>query len=71
LWRGDCFAARLSQVTTLCRPDSWNEKTEPKLTAIGALKNVKKGLRPFGDRSVEWSNGTLGNNILDKTGYFR
>jgi hypothetical protein len=38
---------------TLCRPDSWSEKTGPKLTAIGILKNRKKGFdKPF-DRPFE------------------
>jgi hypothetical protein len=41
------------QFATLCRPDSKNEKTRLKLTAIEALKNAKKGLRPLGHRSVE------------------
>jgi hypothetical protein len=41
------------QFTTLCRPDSKNEKTRLKLTAIEALKNGKKGFRPLGHRSVE------------------
>jgi hypothetical protein len=36
------------QFATLCRPDSKNEKTRLKLTAIEALKNGKKRLRlPF------------------------
>jgi hypothetical protein len=38
----------LLRVATLSRPNSWNEKTRLKLTAIGALKNVKNGY----DRSV-------------------
>jgi hypothetical protein len=46
-----------SQIATLCRPDSWNEKTGPKLTAIGALKNVKKGFDRAVDRSVELGLG--------------
>jgi hypothetical protein len=38
---------------TLCRPNSKNEKTRLKLTAIEALKNGKNGVRPVGHRSVE------------------
>jgi hypothetical protein len=41
LWRGEFSAARLSCVATLCRPDSKNEKTEPKLSWIRLLKNTK------------------------------
>jgi len=52
--RGPGFAPRSFQgVATLCRPDSKNEKTRLKLSLIEALKNGKKGLRPFGHRSVE------------------
>jgi hypothetical protein len=40
-------------VATLCRPDSKNGKTGLKLTAIGALKNGKKGFDRSVDRSVE------------------
>jgi hypothetical protein len=43
--------------TTLCRPDSKNGKIRLKLTAVGALRNKKKGLRPFGHRSVELGFG--------------
>jgi len=43
----------MPSIATLCRPDSKNGKTGPKLIAIGSLKNVKKGLRPVGHRSVE------------------
>jgi len=46
-------AARLSQVAALCRPDSKNEKTGLKLTAIEALKNGKKGFDRSVDRPVE------------------
>jgi len=49
LVEGPGFAPRsFLCVATLCRPDSKNEKTRLKLTAIEALKNGKKGLRPFG-----------------------
>jgi hypothetical protein len=41
------------QFATLCRPDSKNEKTRLKLTAIEALGNGKNGVRPVGHRSVE------------------
>jgi hypothetical protein len=40
-------------VMTLCRPDTWNEKTSLKLGPIGRLKNRKRGFRPLGHRSVE------------------
>jgi len=40
-------------IATLCRPDTWDGKTVPKLIAIEALKNVKNELRPLGHRSVE------------------
>jgi hypothetical protein len=38
---------------TLCRPDSKNEKTRLKLTAIEALKNGKKDFDRSVDSSVE------------------
>jgi hypothetical protein len=53
LWRGEFSAARLSCVATLCRPNSKNQKTEPKLRLIVTLKNGEKEHRPLGDRSVE------------------
>jgi hypothetical protein len=42
-----------NQFATLCRPDSKNEKTRLKLTAIEALKNGKKGFDRSVDSSVE------------------
>jgi hypothetical protein len=42
------------RIATLCRPDTWDEKTGPKLTAIEALKNVKNDFDRSVDRSVEW-----------------
>jgi hypothetical protein len=51
--RGDYCAARLLPVATLCRPDSKNEKTGRKLTAIEALKNVKMRGRQAFDRPFE------------------
>jgi hypothetical protein len=53
LRRGDYCAARLLPVATLSRPDSKNEKTRLKLTAIEALKNGKKGFDRSVDSSVE------------------
>jgi hypothetical protein len=53
LKRGEFCAARLSQVATLCRPDTWNEKKGPKLTATRALKNGKTGFDRSVDRTVE------------------
>jgi hypothetical protein len=47
----------MKTATTLCRPDSWKEKTRPKLTAIGSLKNRKKGFDRSVDRSVELGFG--------------
>jgi hypothetical protein len=40
-------------IATLCRPDTWDEKTGPKLTAIEARKNVKNDFDRSVDRSVE------------------
>jgi hypothetical protein len=50
-------AARLSQVATLCRPDSRNEKIKLKLSRIGLLKNIKNGFDRPVDRSVELGFG--------------
>jgi len=44
-------------VTTLCRPNSENEKTRLKLGQIGPLKNTKKGFDRSVDRSVELGLG--------------
>jgi len=44
---------KLQPVATLCRPNSKNGKPRLKLSLIEALKSGEKGLRPFGDRSVE------------------
>jgi hypothetical protein len=53
-WQLASLAPRSFQgVATLCRPDSRNEKTRLKLSRIEPLKNGKKGLRPFGHRTVE------------------
>jgi hypothetical protein len=49
---------------TLCRPNSENEKTRLKLTAIGALENDKQGLRPLGHRSVEWQSNLCFQQIV-------
>jgi hypothetical protein len=40
-------------VTTLCRPNTWNKKTRLKLNRIEALKNEKKGFDRSVDRTVE------------------
>jgi hypothetical protein len=40
-------------IATLCRPDTWDEKTGRKLTAIEALKNVKNDFDRSVNRSVE------------------
>ncbi|HEY2115342.1 MAG TPA: hypothetical protein VGJ51_09640, partial [Candidatus Angelobacter sp.] len=41
-------------LATLCRLDTWNGKKGRKLTAVGALKNEKKGPRQAFDRPFEW-----------------
>jgi hypothetical protein len=45
--------AAFQSVTTLCRPDSKNEKTRLKLSLIEALKSGKKDFDRSVDRSVE------------------
>ena len=45
------------RAATLCRPDSWNEKTGLKLTSIEAPKNAKKGFDRSVDSAVELGLG--------------
>jgi hypothetical protein len=47
----------LQPLATLCRPDSKNEKTGPKLIVIEALKSEKNGLRLSCDCLVELGFG--------------
>jgi hypothetical protein len=45
---------RLLHVATLCRPDTWKEKTRLKLTAIGALKSGKRGVDKLSKGLSNW-----------------
>jgi hypothetical protein len=46
-------SAKTAVFATLCRPNTWKEKTRLKFVTIERLKRIEKGLRPFGHRSVE------------------
>jgi hypothetical protein len=46
-------------LATFCRPNSWNEKTRPKLGPIGKLKNTIKGPRQFGRQYCRIGVGLL------------
>jgi hypothetical protein len=42
LRRGNCCAAQLWKVATLCRPDSWNDKNKVKLGQIWSDESAEK-----------------------------